>query len=77
MDESFNISFWKKSLYLKIEDKLKNEYCEVKSSPIYQARLAFYRQTVKSNQIDLLIQEYIKSQDRFDPKLENLETGCH
>ena len=76
MDESFHLSFWKKSLYQKIENKLKSEYCEVKHSPIYVERFSFYREIVKENLNDVLIKENILNQKRFDPKFESLEGAC-
>jgi hypothetical protein len=76
MDESFNISFWKKSLYKRIEDKLTTEYCEAYRSPVFKERIAFYRQIVKNNLNDQLIKENILTQDKYDRKTEDPAKSC-
>lgn len=77
MDESFNISFWRKRLYKKVVMKLSDEYCAAYRSSNYQDRLLYYRQISISNLNDQLIQENILTQDKYDRKLEDLKNYCN
>jgi hypothetical protein len=76
MDESYNLSFWRKPLYRKIENKLHLEYCESRNSVIFKERILFYNQIIQVNLNDRLIRENILTQSKYDRKLENLEIGC-
>jgi hypothetical protein len=76
MDESFNISFWRKPLYNRIAVKLRSEYCQANNTKLFKERMSYYRQIVKYNLNDLLIKNNILVQSKYDRKLENLETSC-
>ena len=78
MDESYNLSFWRAPLYKRIEEKLKAEYCEAKTSPLFQERISFYNSIAKETLNDKLIKENILTQARFNRKLEDVAvTNCN
>ncbi len=76
LDESFNLSFWRKPLYERIQKKLLQEYCNVQKSPMYQERMITYRRILKENLNDLLIQDNILTQEKYDRRLEDIEKAC-
>lgn len=76
MDESYNLSFWRKRLYNKINNKLQSEYCNAQKSEIFKRRINEYSERVKRNLNDELIEENILSQPRFDRALEDLSPNC-
>ena len=78
MDESYNFSFWRPFLYKRIAEKLKKEYCEVRTTPMFQERMAFYKSlNLKENPNDLLITKTLRSMEKFDRKLEDLNNSCN
>lgn len=76
MDESFNFSFWRKPLYKRVAPKLIAEYCQAYKSSLFQERIAHYKEILKPNLNDKLIQEVILSQAKFDRKKEDLYKLC-
>lgn len=76
MDESFNMSFWRKPLYKKIKDKLIAEYCSVQETKNYQERIQYYRSILKNNLNDVLIKKNILSQKKYARENENIENQC-
>jgi hypothetical protein len=81
MDESYNISYWRPSLFKKIKGTLKAEYCTMIKSPIYLERLKSYNANFKSllieNLNDQLINEHIFSKARYTKFKEDLNSLCN
>ncbi len=76
MDESFHFSFWKPSLYKKINEKLKKEYCEVKDTPMYLERAASYKDKIVENLNDLLLKKHVLNIPKFNRSLEDVKNFC-
>jgi hypothetical protein len=76
MDESYNVSYWRKPLFNRIETKLKTEFCENKKSDEFQERVKYYKTIEKNNLSDELIAEVVTSQDRFDFNKEQIDGEC-
>lgn len=77
MDESYNFSFWRPFLYNRISEKMEKEYCSVKETELYQARIATYPSKIKENLNDSLIREHLLTISKFDRKLEDVKNICH
>lgn len=76
MDESFNLSFWRRPLYKRVNEKLTKEYCEAKQEPLFNERMNYYKGIFKENLNDRLVRKHILSQARFKRDLENIEAAC-
>ena len=78
MDESYNFSFWRPFLYKRIAEKLKKEYCEVRTTSMFQDRMAFYASLkLTENTNDKLIAKNLRSMEKFDRKMEDLNSSCN
>lgn len=76
MDESFNFSFWRKTLYKRIKEKLSREYCSMKDDPIFLGRMKYYQSIYKENLNDRLVREKITSREKYSRKNEDLNSLC-
>lgn len=76
MDESFNHSFWRPSLWNNIKNTVKEAYCDLKTNPLYIERVSFYKQQLTANPNDLLIKEFFKNKPEFARENESVEALC-
>jgi hypothetical protein len=76
MDESYNISYWRKPLYKLVKAKLVAEYCAIKDNPAFIARMNYYKSIDKNTLNDILEKQIIEPQDRFARAKEDLFNSC-
>jgi hypothetical protein len=76
MDESFNPSFRRRSLWKKIKPTVREIYCPLKTNELYQERLETYKTKDTTTINDLYIQKYFSTKPKFTRSLESMDDVC-
>lgn len=67
-DETFNPNLWRPGLWEKIGDDIKQAYCPLFKEPVFQERMANYEANAVTTINDLVIEDYVQKNPKYDRK---------